>query len=345
MQLTPPLLSTVDERFTHQRVAPHLETMYSDPAWGDRCYHLLHAPGFTLNAGRQLYVNDKRRYAFCGVATDNTQHCLRVQEAFETGDDPDQSRLGGISIEVVRPMQEIRIVVDDPNFAVAADLTFRTRFAPVASDPHIIEQAGQVVTHYMNFFQSGSYSGKVTIDGVEHALDNRHGFRDRGWGLRKHEGMGRRGFIAACFCELRAEAIYLILYETASGHRVFTNGWFLDETGVKDIIVAVEHDLHFDDRLLHSGQFRLRCASGRTATVRLEVERRLYLSGIGYAREERFTRPGLERFDLTDAPTVSVLNGQNDNGCTFSVDGARGHGYVETGLGIHARYRPAPPDS
>jgi hypothetical protein len=39
---------------------------------------------------------------------------------------------------------------------------------------------------------------------------------------------------------------------------------------------------------------------------------------------------------------VDALRGQTDHGSVFTLDGEHGHGYVETGLGVHARYAPAP---
>ena len=48
---------------------------------------------------------------------------------------------------------------------------------------------------------------------------------------------------------------------------------------------------------------------------------------------------------MTRPEVVAALDGQNDNACRFRVEGVEGHGYVETGLGIHARYRPQPRDA
>ena len=81
-------------------------------------------------------------------------------------------------------------------------------------------------------------------------------------------------------------------------------------------------------------------ASGVERTVKIEVVARNYLAGIGYSRDERFKRSGAEVFDLTDPAIVELLDGQNDNGCSFEVDGVVGHGYIETGIGTHPTYRP-----
>ena len=79
----------------------------------------------------------------------------------------------------------------------------------------------------------------------------RAGFRDRGWGLRKHEGAPRRGFVVFAGVELPDAALYALLYETASGRRVFTNGWLMDESGVADTVVEAEHDRALDAERIH----------------------------------------------------------------------------------------------
>jgi hypothetical protein len=327
-----------DESFTHQLVAPMAQPVYDSPAWGDRCYHLLHVDGLTINAGRQLYVNDRRRYAFLGVASSETQVCVRANAVFEPGDDPNAPSVGPVTIEVLEPLKKIHIAVHTAE--VEADLTFTARFPAVATDPHVVRRDDVVVTDYMNFFQSGRYDGTVVLDGRTYEIANRAGFRARGWGLRKHEGAPRRGFVASLFCELPDAALYLILYETAAGKRVFTNGWWLDESGASDRVVQAEHDLTLDGTLVTGGRYDITFASGARRQVEVDVVTRNYLAGIGYSADARFKTTAVERFDLTRPETVGLLDGQNDNGSNFVVDGTPGYGYLETGIGVHARYRP-----
>lgn len=335
----PAPLTPADESFTHQLVAPFGQTQYRSPAWGDRCYHLLHVDGLTVNAGRQLYVHDRRRYAFAGIADRDTQVCIRANAQYSAGDDPDEPQVGPVCVTVLEPLSTIRITAAAPEAGAAVDLTFTARFPAVATDPHVVRQDDVVVTDYMNFFQSGRYDGHVTLNGVTHEVVDRAGFRDRGWGLRKHEGPPNRGFVASLFCELPDSALYLILYETASGRRVFTNGWLVDPSGVRDTVIEASHDLRLDGSLVTGAHYDIRFASGRRSQVEVDVISRNYLAGIGYSADARFRTTATERFDLTDPQTVGLLDGQNDNGAAFLVDGVPGHGYLETGIGVHARYR------
>lgn len=73
-----------------------------------------------------------------------------------------------------------------------------------------------------------------------------------------------------------------------------------------------------------------------------ETENRLFLSEVGYSADPERTRPARTTVDLTQSAERTRLDGQIDHGCRFDLDGRSGHGYVETGLGTHARYRPPP---
>lgn len=331
----------LDESFGHQIVAPRTTTIHEDPTWAERCYYLLFAgDDLTLNTGRAVYPFDGRRTAFVGVATGREILALRAAEPFDPGDDPDHPETGPIGIEVIRPLEEVRLKLKDPGGPLAVDLTFTSRLPPVATEPNRIEQDERVVTDYMNFFQSGWYSGTVVIDDQTHQIDRRPGFRDRGWGIRKHEGSPRRGLVVFCGCELPDRSIYALFYERASGRRVFTNGWLIDSDGVVERVVDLAHDLTFKGQLLQDGVLNLTFGSGRRSQLRFEARNRLFMRTIGYSADPEERAPGRTRHDLTDTETVARLLGQTDNGCVFDFDGEPGHGYVETGLGVHARYRP-----
>ena len=335
------MLTPRDESYTHQLVAPAARTVHAEPEWAERCYHLLHLGGpEILHAGRAVYPNAGRRTGFAGITTGAVQGALRVEAPLAEGDDPNLPTVGGLRIEAVRPLESVRLILDEPEGPLAFDLTYEARFPPVATAPNRIERDGVVVTDYMNFFQSGLYSGTVAFDGTDREVRERAGFRDRGWGLRKHEGPPGRGLVLACFCELEDAALYLILYESASGRRAFTNGWWIDAAGVEEI-VDVEHDLAWNGTLLASGSLDLRTAGGASRRLGFTVAGCLFLVTAGYSSDPERSRPGAERHDVTDPAVVAALDGQNDSGCEFELDdGRRGHGYVETGLGVHARYRP-----
>jgi hypothetical protein len=334
-------LTAADESYTHQLVAPRLVTAHVTPAWAERCFHTLFADDLMFNAGRAVYQYGGRRTAFGAAVAGGAVHAMRHVAPFTLGDDPDDGQVGPLRIEAVRPMEEIRLVLDDPAQRFAYDLTFTARFPAVPTDRNLIELNGEVVTDYMNFYQSGRYDGVVAIEGREHDVRDRLGFRDRGWGIRKHEGAPRRGFVLFATLEFPDEALYLLLYETASGRRVFTNGWLVSEAGIADTVVGIEHDLTIDPAgLVAGGALGLTFSSGADRRLTFAVRNRLFLKAGGYAADPAEVPLGHRRYDLADPATVAWLDGQNDNGCTCRLDDVEGYGVVETGIGTHVRYRP-----
>lgn len=335
-------LTPLDESFGHQLVAPRAVKVHDDPRWAERAYYLLHvAPGLTLNVGRQLYPSEGRWRTFAAVATPERQVCLQHEQPYDPAENPDAAEVGPLRLEVERPLEKINLKLDDEEAGLRYDLTYEARFPAVLADTTRVEQEGVVVTDTISFFQSGLFSGTVAVDGQVFEVDRLPGFRDRSWGVRKHDGSPRRGFVVFCGCELPGRSIYLLLLETAKAKRVFTNGWVVDASGVIDRLAAAEHELEFDaDGEFQRGRFELTLESGATEVVDMEVENRLYLPGVGYSPDPEFTRPGQFRYDLTDPAVRRGLYGQIDNGTRFTCAGETGSGYVETGLGVHARYLP-----
>lgn len=339
MPLSP--LTALDESFAHQLVAPRSTTAHTHPRWAERTYYLLHVDdGLTINAGRQLYAYAGHWNVFASAATPTDEVAIRSRWPFAVGDDPDAPAVGPLRVEVVRPLEAIRLVLDGEDSPLRYDLTFEGRFPPVAHEPTRIEHAGEVVTDTMSFFQSGAFTGTVALDGREWNVERRAGFRDRSWGVRKHDGAPRRGLVLFVAAEFDDEALYVLLFETASGRRVYTAGWSMDATGVADLVVDGEHDLRFGPAWLDGGSLDLEMASGARRRLEFETHTRLFLSGVGYSPDPARKEPGTDRFDLTDLAVAQALEGQTDHGSVFRVDGKSGYGYAEVGRGTHPRYRP-----
>jgi hypothetical protein len=143
-----------------------------------------------------------------------------------------------------------------------------------------------------------------------------------------------------CACELPQEAVYLLLYENAAGERMLTNGWVMDESGLVDTVRAASHSLRLDGRRLLDGSITAELASGDTREIAFETEGRMWMEALGYTAVPGRGAPGVDRLDVGDPDVRDAFDGLYDNACTFTADAVAGHGYVEVGLGAHARYLP-----
>lgn len=138
---------------------------------------------FALAFGIYPHLNVKDA-AFC-VVLDGVQHNLRA--SVELHMERMMLTVGPISLEVVVPLEVLRIRVDDTASGIRADLTFRQRGA-VIEEPRFVRRIGPR-THmdYTRMTQAGSYQGFIEVGGKRVSVDHENclGTRDRSWGVRQ----------------------------------------------------------------------------------------------------------------------------------------------------------------
>ena len=111
----------------------------------------------------------------------------RTQRSLHASRELNMERLdlscGPIQIEVLEPLQKLRILVDGEG--IKADLTFTGRAFPIEEPRFTLRIGPRTFTDLTRMTQNGHYSGWIEIDGVR--LDMAHGTigtRDRSWGIR-----------------------------------------------------------------------------------------------------------------------------------------------------------------
>jgi hypothetical protein len=92
--------------------------------------------------------------------------------------------VGPIAIEVMVPLQRLRMRVDAPEQGIHADIVFSARAAPI-EEPRFTRRIGpRAFMDYTRLTQNGRYSGWIEVDGVRRSVDGHVGTRDRSWGVR-----------------------------------------------------------------------------------------------------------------------------------------------------------------
>jgi hypothetical protein len=119
--------------------------------------------------------------AHFSVVRDGVQYCLHASREL------DMERLdlscGPIRIEVLEPLQKLRIVVDGEG--IKADLTFNGRAFPIEEPRFTLRIGPRTFTDLTRMTQNGHYSGWIEIDGVRlDMMPGTIGTRDRSWGVR-----------------------------------------------------------------------------------------------------------------------------------------------------------------
>lgn len=117
---------------------------------------------------------------FC-VVRGGVQHCLHASGRL--GMERMALACGPIRIEIIEPLQKLRVIVDGEG--IAADITFTGRAFPIA-EPRFTWRIGpRTVMDYTRMTQNGHYEGWIAVDAVRETLaPGSMGTRDRSWGVR-----------------------------------------------------------------------------------------------------------------------------------------------------------------
>jgi len=95
--------------------------------------------------------------------------------------------VGPIRIEVVEPLKVLRIIVEDNEHGVSADLTFTGRHFPIEEKRTTKRSGPRTVQDVTRMTQMGRYAGWLRAGGREIRFDEANrafGVRDRSWGIR-----------------------------------------------------------------------------------------------------------------------------------------------------------------
>jgi hypothetical protein len=120
--------------------------------------------------------------SFC-VVVDGVQHNLRVSRVMHM--ERMETRVGPLHVEVVEPLQSLRVRVESNEHGITADLLFRARSAAIEEPRFTYRLGPRTIMDYTRLTQNGFYDGWIEVKGKRIDIDRRYlGTRDRSWGVR-----------------------------------------------------------------------------------------------------------------------------------------------------------------
>jgi hypothetical protein len=223
----------LDEYPIHQAPLSMARVATSDRNFYDRC--IFHAHDRTgdvlLITGLGVYPNLGVIDAYATVRRGDRQVTVRASDAL--GDERLDQRVGPFRIEVVEPLQRLRVVCDGDDHGVGFDLEWQGRSAAVDEPRHIHHAGPKVLLDASRFMQTGAWRGVLRVEGDEYDVDPSVwvGTRDRSWGIRpvgESEPPGRpatEGEVGGfwwLWVPLRFDdfSLMVIVQEEPDGHRV-----------------------------------------------------------------------------------------------------------------------------
>ena len=94
-------------------------------------------------------------------------------------------RIGPITVEIVRPFQQTRIIIEDNESGLAADITANGRHFPIEEPRFTRRQGTRLVMDVTRATQNIEWQGTISANGETHKVDLCRGTRDRSWGIRQ----------------------------------------------------------------------------------------------------------------------------------------------------------------
>jgi len=179
------MVGPLDEYPIHQAPLPVGWPASSDRNFYDRCYFNAHdrSGDLFLITGLGYYPNLGTKDAFLLLNRGGQHTALHFSDLVD-GDRLNQ-HVGGYRLEVLEPLQQLRITVEETE-GISAELTWEGSFPVLQEQPHVLRSGARVTLDAQRFAQVGTWSGHVTVDGerIEVSPDRWVGTRDRSWGIR-----------------------------------------------------------------------------------------------------------------------------------------------------------------
>lgn len=121
--------------------------------------------------------------AFC-VVHNGVQHNLHASGFLNM--ERLNTEVGPIKLEVLEPLQSLKITVKENEYGIRAEITFHARI-PAIKEPRFTWRNGtRALMDYTRFTQNGTYEGWIEVndDRIILTRDAILGTRDRSWGVR-----------------------------------------------------------------------------------------------------------------------------------------------------------------
>lgn len=289
------MLTSFDDYPIHQASVPVAHSATGDLNQYDRYFFNGYSRdgGLFFGAAMGLYPNRHIADAAFSVVVDGRQiNVYRSQRA--PLDRRDCTSLGPITIDVVQPLQTLRVSVDAPEHGLRAELTFEGRSAAI-EEPHFFERIGmRTFFDYTRLTQFGAWSGWVEVDGHRHDVrpDDVSGTRDRSWGIRPVGEAAPMGAPVALpqFFWLWAPvnfptcSTHFDVNEYADGRRWHETGAIAPVGGEGSLMRSVDWRIHWrpGTRWADHFEYDLRDWDGSVHTVRLTPRFEFHMRGLGY---------------------------------------------------------------
>ena len=350
----------LDEYPIHQAPLPMARVATSDRNFYDRCYFNAHGrTGETfLITGLGTYPNLGVIDAYALVRHGDTQHAVRFSDALEARSL--EQAVGKYRVEVLEPLQKIRLICDAAADGIGFDLTWEGSFPAILEQPHTLLTGNQVTLEANRFAQLGTWSGQLAVGGADIAVtpDTWVGSRDRSWGIRPSGEAAPPGRAAEepmegfwwLYVPMRFDdfALIVIVQESPDGYRTLNDASRIFPDGRVEQLGWPRIEIDYVSGTRVPARARLHLTTPQGEPLLVEVESLLGVPlhvGAGYGGDADWTHgtwmgrnwSRADTYDMTDPEIAGKLVwGVIDHVGRATCNGSEGWGLFEhASLGRH----------
>ena len=340
----------LDEYPVHQAPLSMAHVATSDRNSYDRCYFNAHdrTGEIFLVTGLGVYPNLGVIDAYAIVAIPGRQVAVRISDAL--GDDRMRQQVGPYRVEVIDPLERIRLVCDADEQGIGFDLVWSGSFPALDEPRHTSMSGTRAILDAQRFWQVGTWSGSLRVDGTEYDVsdDRWVGSRDRSWGIRpvgEQPAPGRPSEARTfwwLYAPLRFDdfGIIVLVQEDETGHRTLNDASRIWGDGRREQLGWPEFDITYRSGTRLPEHATIHLTDRNRKSFEIEVDTLGFAAlglGSGYGGDDwshgRWMGPNwIDRaeFDMTDPKVAgSTWFGILDHVGRATCEGAEGWGLFE----------------
>ncbi|MBT4492122.1 MAG: hypothetical protein HOC70_02690 [Gammaproteobacteria bacterium] len=291
------MLTKADEYPFHQIAGSFSRVHTSDKHWNDGHYVCLcdDSGEVCLISVVRLYQNNDVLDGFVSLRHKGKQYNFRASRRLRT--DIDFFGVGPLRIELLDPMQTLRLVLEENDIGITCDLVCESTIEPYEDEVLITRRDDILFGERAVYELVGTCEGTVSVNGEEIKLTHDHStvFRNHSWGTMPGRGGPREhgappkdpdpwsGLRNWVLFRMPEYAGFYQFQENKIGERLSTHTAMLMPEGQLDVL-SISHDLKFYEGTsrISGGSFTLVDENKVERTYEIEDLGWVYCHGGGY---------------------------------------------------------------
>ena len=96
------------------------------------------------------------------------------------------TKVGSLEVQVLEPLKKLRVILDDKDAGISADLVFDSKFEAMQEPKMSLSNGPRLVMDTTRLTQQGTWEGKINLQSetIDFNSTTSLGTRDRSWGVR-----------------------------------------------------------------------------------------------------------------------------------------------------------------